>query len=64
MVPRGAAIYNILRGAFMAVFPLTTVRVLGMAVPNDPEIWQCVRMIVGGAESACALANRARGLAR
>jgi hypothetical protein len=47
VVLRVAAIYNILWGAFMVVFPLTVFRVLGMALPNYPEIWQCVGMIVG-----------------
>ena len=41
------AVYNILWGAWVALFPLSGVHLLGMTVPNYPQIWQCVGMIVG-----------------
>ncbi|HEY3740587.1 MAG TPA: hypothetical protein VGL53_12120 [Bryobacteraceae bacterium] len=46
-VLRVAGVYNVLWGAFMVLFPFTIFRMLGMAAPNYPEIWQCVGMIVG-----------------
>ena len=67
-VLRVASVYNILWGAFMVLFPLAVFRMLGMAAPNYPEIWQCVGMIVGvyglgywiaARESRCSLADRA-----
>ena len=42
-----AGIYNLLWGAFVVLFPLAPFRWAGMALPNYPEIWQCVGMIVG-----------------
>jgi small multidrug resistance pump len=42
-----AALYNVLWGAFVVLFPLALFRFLGMETPNYPEIWQCVGMIVG-----------------
>ena len=42
-----AAVYNVLWGGFVVLFPLTLFRVLGMELPNYPQIWQCVGMIVG-----------------
>ena len=51
-----AAIYNILWGAWIVLFPLSAFRWLGMPLPNYPQIWQCVGMIVGvyGIGYACA----------
>lgn len=42
-----AAIYNIAWGAFIVLFPLVPFRLLNMPLPNYPQIWQCVGMIVG-----------------
>lgn len=42
-----AAIYNILWGAFVVLFPLTLFQWFGMEPPNYPQLWQCVGMIVG-----------------
>jgi small multidrug resistance pump len=42
-----AAIYNIIWGALVILFPLQFFDVFGMERPNYPEIWQCVGMIVG-----------------
>jgi hypothetical protein len=51
-----AAIYNILWGAWVVLFPLSAFHVLGMSLPNYPQIWQCVGMIVGvyGVGYGCA----------
>ena len=46
-VLRAAAIYNILWGGFVVLFPLAIFQLAGLPVPNYPEIWQCVGMIVG-----------------
>lgn len=42
-----AAVYNLVWGGFVVLFPLTMFRWLGMPAPNYVEIWQCVGMIVG-----------------
>ena len=42
-----AAVYNVLWGAFVVLFPFALFRVLEMELPNYPQIWQCVGMIVG-----------------
>lgn len=42
-----AAVYNVLWGAFVVLFPFALFRVLGMELPNYPEVWQHVGMIVG-----------------
>ena len=42
-----AGIYNLLWGAFVVLFPLAPFRWANMPLPNYPEIWQCVGMIVG-----------------
>ncbi len=42
-----AAIYNVLWGGFVVLFPFALFRVLEMELPNYPQIWQCVGMIVG-----------------
>jgi hypothetical protein len=51
-----AAVYNVLWGAWVALFPMTVFQWLGMEPPNYPQIWQCVGMIVGvyGIGYACA----------
>jgi small multidrug resistance pump len=42
-----AGVYNIVWGVFVVAFPLAPFRWFGMELPNYPEIWQCVGMIVG-----------------
>jgi small multidrug resistance pump len=42
-----AGVYNILWGGFVLFFPLTMFRWFGMQLPNYPQLWQCVGMIVG-----------------
>lgn len=51
-----AAVYNVLWGALVVLFPLELFRRLHMPPPNYPMIWQCVGMIVGvyGVGYACA----------
>jgi len=54
-----AAMYNIVWGLWVVLTPLSAFRLLGMAPPNYPQIWQCVGMIVGvyGVGYACAAKN-------
>ena len=40
-----AALYNVLWGAFVVLFPFALFGFLGMGFLNHPEIWQCVGMI-------------------
>lgn len=42
-----AAIYNILWGTLVILFPNQFFDLFHMERPNYPEIWQCVGMIVG-----------------
>jgi hypothetical protein len=51
-----AAVYNLLWGGFVVLFPALPFRWLGMPLPNYPQLWQCVGMIVGvyGIGYACA----------
>lgn len=42
-----AAIYNLLWGAAVILWPNLLFTWAGMTLPNYPEIWQCVGMIVG-----------------
>lgn len=42
-----AAVYNIAWGTIVVLFPLRPFEWAGMAVPNYPELWQCIGMIVG-----------------
>ena len=46
-VLRAAAIYNVLWGGFVVLFPNLIFQWMGMPAPNYPEIWQAVGMIVG-----------------
>jgi small multidrug resistance pump len=57
-----AAGYNIVWGAWVVAFPLSAFRLLQMPLPNYPQIWQCVGMIVGvyGIGYACAALNPVR----
>lgn len=47
LILKAAAVYNILWGAFIILFPNFIFKVLNMDLPRYPEIWQCVGMIVG-----------------
>ena len=42
-----AAIYNLIWGAWVILFPNAIFNLLEMEKNNYPEIWQCVGMIVG-----------------
>lgn len=42
-----AALYNILWGAWVVLFPLATFELMGIQPPLYPQIWQCIGMIVG-----------------
>jgi peroxiredoxin len=42
-----AAVYNLLWGAWVILFPNHLFEWSGIALPNYPGIWQCVGMIVG-----------------
>lgn len=53
-----AAAYNLVWGGFVVLFPLTMFRWLDMPLPNYPEIWQCVGMVVGVYGIGYALAAR------
>ena len=53
-----AALYNVLWGALVVLFPNMLFDVVGIARPNYPELWQCVGMIVGVYGVGYALAAR------
>jgi hypothetical protein len=42
-----AGIYNLLWGAVVVVFPTQPFAWLGMPLPNYPQLWQCIGMVVG-----------------
>ncbi len=42
-----AGIYNLAWGALAILAPQWCFRVVGMEIPNYPELWQCIGMIVG-----------------
>ncbi len=42
-----AGIYNILWGGLMVLFPNAVFQLTGAVLPNYPELWQCIGMIVG-----------------
>ena len=42
-----AGAYNVLWGAFAVLFPSAMFRWLDMPLPNYPQLWQCIGMIVG-----------------
>jgi hypothetical protein len=47
-VLRIAAVYNLAWGAIAILFPLWLFKAVGMSpLPNYPELWQCIGMIVG-----------------
>ena len=47
LVLRLAAIYNVLWGAFVVLFPITAFQWLGLEAPNYPSIAQCLGMVIG-----------------
>lgn len=51
-----AALYNIVWGGWIVLSPLALFQWLQMPLPNYPQFWQCVGMIVGvyGIGYACA----------
>ncbi len=53
-----AAVYNILWGGWVVLFPETAFRLAGMDPPRYSEIWQCVGMIVGVYGVGYAIASR------
>jgi len=42
-----AGIYNIAWGLATIAFPSALFQIVGMALPQYPQLWQCVGMIVG-----------------
>lgn len=44
---RVAGVYNVAFGIWAVVWPEAFFRLAGMPVPNYPELWQCIGMIVG-----------------
>lgn len=44
---RLAGLYNLLWGALVVFFPLAFFRWADLPLPNYPEIWQCLGMVVG-----------------
>lgn len=42
-----AALYNLIWGAWVILFPAAVFQLAGLELPRYPEIWQCVGMIVG-----------------
>lgn len=44
---RLAAVYNVVWGALVVLFPLVWFDLAGLEPPRYPAIWQCVGMIVG-----------------
>jgi thiol-disulfide isomerase/thioredoxin len=42
-----AGLYNIAWGGFMVLFPNAVFQLSGAILPNYPELWQCIGMIVG-----------------
>ena len=47
LVLRLAAVYNLLWGTFVVVFPKTAFERLGLEAPNYPCIIQCLGMVIG-----------------
>lgn len=57
-----ASAYNLCWGAWVVLFPLSAFRWLEMPLPNYPQIWQSVGMIVGvyGIGFLCAASDPVR----
>ncbi|NNC94687.1 MAG: alkyl hydroperoxide reductase [Chitinophagales bacterium] len=47
LVMRLAAVYNLLWGAWVVLFPLSFFRLTGMEDPIHPMIWQGMGMVIG-----------------
>lgn len=47
LVLKAAAIYNLLWGAWVVLFPLHFFDLVGMAEPTHPMIWQGMGMVIG-----------------
>ena len=47
IVMRIAAVYNLLWGAWVILFPLSFFRLTGMEDPTHPMIWQGMGMVIG-----------------
>ena len=47
IVMRIAAIYNLIWGAWVVLFPLSFFQLTGMAEPIHPMIWQGMGMVIG-----------------
>lgn len=46
-VLKAAAIYNVLWGAWVVLFPLHFFELVGMSEPTHPMIWQGMGMVIG-----------------
>jgi small multidrug resistance pump len=46
-VMRVAAVYNLMWGAWVVLFPLSFFKLTGMAEPVHPMIWQGMGMVIG-----------------
>lgn len=46
-VLRSAAVYNLVWGLWVVLFPNAWFEWLGVTTPNYPQLWQCIGMIVG-----------------
>ena len=57
-----AAIYNVIWGAVICLFPTETLQFLGLKPMDHIQIWQCLGMVVGvyGVGYACAAKNPIR----
>ena len=53
-----AAAYNIAWGIIVVVWPLLAFRLAGMPLPNYPQLWQCIGMIIGTYGIGYAIAAR------
>jgi hypothetical protein len=47
LVLRLAAVYNVVWGGLVVLFPLVAFEWAGLEPPRYPEIWQCLGMVVG-----------------
>jgi hypothetical protein len=56
-----AAVYNFAWGAAAIFFPLAGFELAGIPIPNYPELWQCIGMIVGVYGVGYAIAATFRG---
>ena len=53
-----AAAYNIAWGVIVVARPLLAFRLAGMPLPNYPQLWQCIGMIIGTYGIGYAIAAR------